>query len=71
MTCATVARYGTGLQSVTLDWVTKTAFATRRGVQWSSMTSLEDLDFANDLALLSHTIQDMGDKTRALEQRWA
>ena len=47
---------------VTLDWVTKTAFATRRGIQWSFMTSLEHLDFADDLALLSHRIQDMRDK---------
>ena len=35
------------------------------------MTSLEDLDFADDLALLSRRIQDMGDKTRALEEQGA
>ena len=34
-------------------------------------TSLEDLDFADDLALLSHRIQDMRDKTRALEVQGA
>ena len=56
---------------VTLDWVTKTALATRRGIQWSFMTSLEDLDFADDLALLSHRIQDMRDKTQALEDQGA
>ena len=56
---------------VTLDWVTKTAFATRHGIQWSFMTSLEDLDFADDLALLSHRIQDTKDKTRALEDQGA
>ena len=56
---------------VTLDWVTKTAFATRRRIQWSFMTSLEDLDFADDLALLSHRIQNMRDKTRALEEQGA
>ena len=56
---------------VTLDLVTKTAFATRRGIQCSFMTSLEDLDFADDLALLSHRIQDMRDKTRALEEQGA
>ena len=35
------------------------------------MTSLEDLDFADDLALLSHRIQDMRYKTRALEVQGA
>ena len=35
------------------------------------MTFLEDLDFADDLALLSHRIQDMRDKTRALEDQSA
>ena len=34
-------------------------------------TSLEDLDFAGDLALLSHRIQDMRDKTQALEEQSA
>nr|KAG5713137.1 hypothetical protein BaRGS_007664 [Batillaria attramentaria] len=31
------------------------------------MTKLEDLEFANDLALLSHRLQDMQDKVAALE----
>ena len=34
-------------------------------------TPLEDLEFADDLALLSHRIQDMRDKTRALEVQGA
>ena len=52
---------------VALDWVTRTAFDRKRGIQWTFTTSLEDLDFADDLALLSHRIQDMRDKTQALE----
>ena len=32
------------------------------------MTSLEDLDFADDLVLLSHKIKNTRDKTRALEE---
>ena len=52
---------------VALDWVTRTAFDRKRGIQWTFTTSLEDLDFADDLALLSHRIQDIRDKTRALE----
>ena len=56
---------------VTLDWVTRTDFVSRRGIQWSLTTSLEDLDFADDLALLSHRIQDMRDKTQTLEEQSA
>ena len=52
---------------VALGWVTRTAFDRKRGIQWTFKTSLEDLDFADDLALLSHRIQDIRDKTRALE----
>ena len=52
---------------VALDWVTRTAFDRKRGIQGTFTTSLEDHDFADDLALLSHRIQDMRDKTRALE----
>ena len=51
--------------------MTKTAFDRKRGIQWTFTTSLEDLDFADDLALLSHRIQDMRDKTRALEVQGA
>ena len=54
--------------------MTRTAFVDRkRGIQWTFTTSLEDLDFADDLALLTHRIQDMKDKTRAKElwrQTW-
>jgi len=52
---------------VALDWVTRTAFDRKRGIQWTLMASLKELDFADDLALLLHRMQDMGDKTRALE----
>ena len=44
---------------------------TGRGIQWTFTTSLEGLVFADDLALLSHRIQDMRDKTRALEVQGA
>ena len=33
------------------------------------LTSLEHLDFGDDLALLSHRIQDMRDKSKALEEQ--
>ena len=41
----------------------RTASDRKRGIQWTFTTSLEDLDFADDLALLSHRIQDMNNKT--------
>ena len=53
------------------DWVTRTAFDRKRGIQWTFTTSLKDLDFADDLALLSQRIQDMRDKTRALDVQGA
>jgi len=33
------------------------------GIQWTLWTQLEDMDFANDLALLFHSHQHMHEKT--------
>nr|XP_058949249.1 uncharacterized protein LOC131777053 [Pocillopora verrucosa] len=38
----------------------------RRGIRWTPFTILEDLDFADDLALLSHTRQHILEKTDRL-----
>ncbi|KAK7114905.1 uncharacterized protein [Littorina saxatilis] len=35
----------------------------RNGIQWTLWTQLDDLDFADDMALLSHTQQQMQEKT--------
>ncbi|KAJ8359589.1 hypothetical protein SKAU_G00161140 [Synaphobranchus kaupii] len=49
------------------DWVTKTSTAQKRnGIQWTLWTQLDDLDFADDLALLSHTQQQMQEKTNTV-----
>ena len=37
------------------------------GIQWTVWTQLDDLDFADDLALLSHNHSQMQDKTTLLE----
>ena len=37
------------------------------GIQWTLWTQLDDLDFADDLALLSHSHSQMQDKTTRLE----
>ena len=38
------------------------------GIQWSSPTQLDDLDFADDLPLLSHTQQQMQEKTNTVAE---
>ena len=47
-----------------LDWVMRKATADkRRGIRWSFTTVLEDLDFADDIALLSSKFNDLHEKT--------
>ena len=38
------------------------------GLRWTLCTTLEDTDYADDLALLSHTEDHMQEKTRKLEE---
>jgi hypothetical protein len=50
-----------------IDWIMKTTTdGTRNGIQWTLWSQLDDLDFADDLAMLSHTRQQMQDKTTKL-----
>jgi len=52
---------------LTIDWIMKTTTEHRKtGIQWTLWTQLEDLDFADDLALLSHSHQQMRQKTKDL-----
>ena len=44
----------------------KTTEDKKRGLQWGLMGHLEDLDFADDLALISETIKHLQDKTNRL-----
>ena len=54
---------------VVLDWVMRTAYvSSRKGIQWTFLRRLEDLEFADDLALLSHCLQDVQDKVNALSK---
>nr|KAG5698081.1 hypothetical protein BaRGS_031771 [Batillaria attramentaria] len=51
-----------------IDWIMKTTTAGRKnGIQWTLWTQVDDLDFADDLALLSHSHSQMQDKTTRLE----
>nr|KAG5695887.1 hypothetical protein BaRGS_017325 [Batillaria attramentaria] len=49
---------------LSMDWIMRTTIGTeRRGVRWNFTSVLEDLDFADDVALLAHRHQDMQGKT--------
>ena len=51
-----------------IDWIMKTTTTGRNnGIQWTLWTQLDDLDFADDLALLLHNHSQMQDKTTLLE----
>ena len=53
---------------VVLDWVTREAYgAGRTGIQWSLTCKLEDLNFADDLCLMSQKLQHMQEKVEALQ----
>ena len=52
------------LFSVAVDWImTKTIGEKKRGLQWTFAKRLEDLDFADDIALLTQRHLDMQEKT--------
>ena len=55
------------LFNIAIDWVLcRTMEDQQRGIRWTPFTILEDLDFANDLALLSHPQQHIQEKTDLL-----
>ena len=57
------------LFNLVIDWVMRrTTEDQLRGIRWTLFDTLEDLDFADDLALLSHTRQHMHEKTRRLSK---
>ena len=57
------------LFNLVIDWVLrKTTEDARKGIRWKINTVLEDLDFADDIALLSHTHQHLQDKTNRLSK---
>ena len=55
------------LFNITIDWVMRqTTQDKNRGIRWKLFTNLNDLDFADDLALLSHTHSHIQEKTNRL-----
>ncbi|CAI2732166.1 unnamed protein product [Schistosoma spindalis] len=50
-----------------VDWIMKTSTSERNyGIRWIAQNQLDDLDFADDLALLSHTHEQMQIKTASI-----
>ena len=57
------------LFSLALDWTTRKATTDkRRRIWWNFATVLEDLDFADDIALLSSKFNDLQEKTGRLTE---
>ena len=55
------------LFNLIIDWVMNTTTEdAARGIRWNISSTLEDLDFADDLALLSHTHHHLQEKTNRL-----
>jgi len=51
-----------------MDWIRKTTTAPRRNtINWTMWKQLEDLDFKDSIALLSHKHQLMQEKISKLE----
>lgn len=54
---------------IAVDWVMKSTMSnTNNGIRWTLTSNLEDIDYADDLALVSHTENQMKEKTERLEQ---
>ena len=56
---------------VVLDWVSKNVYVyegKRLGLQWTLTQRLEDLDYADDLCLLTHRLVDMKEKGERLQE---
>ena len=54
---------------IAVDWVMKSTMSnTNNGIRWTLTSNLEDIDYADDLALISHTENQMKEKTERLEQ---
>ena len=52
-----------------IDWIMKeTTRGRRNGIQWTLWQQLDDLDFADDIALLSHNQEQMQEKTEELNR---
>ena len=52
---------------ITINWIMcKTTFDKPRGIEWALFSHLEELDFADDLAVLSSKLEHLQEKTDRL-----
>ncbi|XP_062577229.1 uncharacterized protein LOC134239087 [Saccostrea cucullata] len=51
---------------IVVDWIMRNTNNKKRVIRWKFMSTLEDLDYADDFALLSSKHSDMQEKTRRL-----
>ena len=56
------------LFNIIIDWVMRNTTNARRGLRWKFTTVLEDLDYADDIALLSSRHKDLQEKCSRLQQ---
>jgi hypothetical protein len=54
--------------TMVINWIMKTSMDPPRGIQWTLASKFEDFNFANDVSLLSHQLQQMQQKTKFLYQ---
>jgi len=54
---------------IIMDWVTRRTVGNgENGIRWRFTSKLDDLNFADDIALISSTKQQIQDKTTKLEE---
>ncbi|KAL9967114.1 hypothetical protein ACROYT_G025283 [Oculina patagonica] len=56
------------LFNIIIDWIMQNTNNARRGLRWKFTTVLEDLDYADDIALLSSRHKDLQEKCNRLRQ---
>ena len=53
---------------ITIDYVMKKSTADRKGIEWVGDSQLDDLDYADDLALLAPDLENLQEKTLRLNE---
>jgi len=56
------------LFNIIIDWVMRNTTNARRGLRWNLTSVLEDLDYADDIALLTSRHKDLQEKFSRLHQ---
>ena len=57
--------------TLAVDWIMKQSTRGRNGIQWTPTTQLHDLDFADDIVLLTQSFAHLQEKTAKVEEEAA